>query len=408
MQSAELPRDEARRLRNLRDLEILDTEVEPDFDQLTLIASQICGTPISLVSLIDEDRQWFKSHHGLAARETPRDFAFCAHAILEPDELFVIPDSHKDERFAGNPLVTGDPVVRFYAGAPLVDSDGYALGTLCVIDHKPRDLTETQRSALLALANQVRSQLELRRRHIQLRQTIAELEELNDELDRFASTASHDLKSPLNSVISLVNILEEDYSQIFDDEIKKLLSLIAGRTQTLRTLVDDLLHFARNSRSTETEVDVDLNDAVSKAIELLTPKPGIRLQIDPLPVIRSARVAAQLVFQNLIGNALKHMDRKDGEIRIYIRNAEDRQIQIAVSDNGPGIDPLEHDKIFRAFYTCGKKTSGSGLGLALVRKIVEKRWDGCIRLDPEAENGTTFLIEIPKSQIVARKEQFDF
>ncbi len=161
MKAAEKHPAEAERLASLDRLKILDTLPEKEFDDLTLIASHICGTPIGLVSLVDETRQWFKSKRGLDAPETSRDIAFCAHAILG-DDLFIIPDSRIDERFSNNPLVTKDPYVVFYAGAPLISPDGYPIGTLCVIDHKPKTLNESQKACLKALANQVSKLLDLR------------------------------------------------------------------------------------------------------------------------------------------------------------------------------------------------------------------------------------------------------
>lgn len=153
---------EAARLDSLNLYRILDTATESVFDDLTRLASTICETPISLISLVDESRQWFKSHHGLAARETPRSQAFCAHA-LDVDRLLIVEDALQDGRFASNPLVIGDPEIRFYAGAPLVMADGAALGTLCVIDREPRKLSETQLSALAVLRDAVVAQIELRR-----------------------------------------------------------------------------------------------------------------------------------------------------------------------------------------------------------------------------------------------------
>ena len=156
-----VPENETERLRALRSYRILDTKPEERFDDLTQLAALICGVPISLISLIDTDRQWFKSRFGLDVRETPRAQAFCTHAIMQP-EMFVVPDAAKDERFAQNPLVTGDMHIRFYAGAPLATRDGHLLGTLCVIDREPHTLTDAQRQALQILGRMVIANIELR------------------------------------------------------------------------------------------------------------------------------------------------------------------------------------------------------------------------------------------------------
>jgi signal transduction histidine kinase/PAS domain-containing protein len=174
---------EESRLAALKSYKILDTLPQKEYDDLTKLASEICQTPISLISLLDDHRQWFKSHHGLAASETPREFAFCNHAIINPNEIFIVNDSRKDSRFSNNPLVTGDPYVIFYAGVPLVDSNGFALGSLCVIDNAAKQLSEGQISALKTLAKQVVSLLELRKSNDELKTAKDELEQRNALLD---------------------------------------------------------------------------------------------------------------------------------------------------------------------------------------------------------------------------------
>jgi adenylate cyclase len=167
-----VPRNESDRLRALRSYKILDTKPEERFDELTQLAAIICGVPISLITLVDADRQWFKSRVGLEINETPRAQAFCTHAIMQP-EMFIVPDAAKDERFADNVLVTGDPHIRFYAGAPLATADGHLLGTVCVLDREPRDLSDNQKRALQILGRQVVANMELRTNLRELRDALA-------------------------------------------------------------------------------------------------------------------------------------------------------------------------------------------------------------------------------------------
>jgi anti-sigma regulatory factor (Ser/Thr protein kinase) len=205
---------EADRLAALRRYRILDTEPEERFDDLALLASQICGTPMALISLVDRDRQWFKARVGVTATQTPRDVAFCAHAITQPD-LFVVADALEDARFRDNPLVRDEPHIRFYAGAPLVTADGHALGTICVIDRRPRVLTKGQQAALDALKRQVVSQLELRlgldelaraleardRAEREQERLVAELRASLDEVDRLSSLMPYCAECEVNMVM---------------------------------------------------------------------------------------------------------------------------------------------------------------------------------------------------------------
>lgn len=201
--SAPKPKNESRRLKVLWQYDVLDTVPEEVFDDLTDLAARICKSPIALISLVDEDRQWFKSRIGITITETSRDISFCAHAIMR-EGLLIVPDTKKDPRFKDNPLVTGPQKIRFYAGAPLITPDGQALGSLCVMDNRPRDLDEDQREALRVLAHHVVSQLELRRHARELvvarkstSQQKGELARANAEIARLRSElARHEKRGP--------------------------------------------------------------------------------------------------------------------------------------------------------------------------------------------------------------------
>lgn len=195
------PANEQQRLATLRGYEILDTEPEAAFDDLTLLASYVCQTPVALISLIDADRQWFKSKIGVSVTETSRDIAFCASAILQPD-VFMVPDTSKDERFAENPLVVSEPKVRFYAGATLM-TQGQALGTLCVVDRVPRELTPEQVEALRALSRQAMAQLELRRNLVRLERSLTARDRAEAEKER----TLRELKAALANIHTLEGLL---------------------------------------------------------------------------------------------------------------------------------------------------------------------------------------------------------
>jgi len=187
MIAAQIPANEVERQRALDSYRILDTVPEQAYDDLVRIASAICGTPMALVSLIDRERQWFKANRGLDAAETPRDVSFCGHALHQPDNLFIVQDALTDARFVDNPLVTGDPNIRFYAGAPLVTPGGLAVGTLCVIDREPRTLEPFQVEAMQGLSRQVVALMELRRAYDQLRHHMGERDWYELQLKQYQS-----------------------------------------------------------------------------------------------------------------------------------------------------------------------------------------------------------------------------
>ncbi len=184
MSIASKPSNEEKRLEALRGFHILDTPAEQAFDDLVRLASYVCQTPIAMVSFVDRDRQWFKARIGVQVSETSRDMAFCAHAILCPQDLLIVPDASKDDRFFDHPLVTDAPKIRFYAGAPLVTEGGFALGTLCVVDHSPKELSPEQIKALTILRNQVVRELELHKKNSELTEAVKKLEQVKSELSK--------------------------------------------------------------------------------------------------------------------------------------------------------------------------------------------------------------------------------
>ena len=246
MKSAVITKNEEERLKTLSNYKILDTLPEEDYDAIAKIASGICNSPIALISLIDDKRQWFKSNLGLEVRETPKELAFCAHSILNPDELFIINDATKDERFFDNPLTTSDPNVIFYAGAPLNTSEGFPLGTLCVIDNKPRELDQNQKDSLKLLARQVVRLLELRKKNYELNEVNNKAIKLNEQLNDFAYRLTHDLKSPVSGVNFLIDVLKEDHIKLFENtKAEEYVNLISNRMVYMSTLIDEILEYTK-------------------------------------------------------------------------------------------------------------------------------------------------------------------
>ena len=249
--------DEAARLAALRRYRILDTDPEQAFDDLALLASYICQTPIALISLIDDDRQWLKSHIGISVSESSRSVAFCAHAIQQSG-IFTVRDATDDERFHKNPFVVNEPHIRFYAGAPLVTPDGHALGTICVIDRVPRDLTDDQNRALDALRRQVEAQLELRRNLIELQAALA-------ERDR-AEAAQSALVRELNESLENVNKLSALIPLTSACELNIVIPATSVGINTVSEGVMALLQRKRWPQEELIKVDLALQEALANGI----------------------------------------------------------------------------------------------------------------------------------------------
>lgn len=398
MISAPLPNNEDERLRWLRELDILDTLEERAYDDLTLLAAQICDVPIALVSLVDRDRQWFKSHHGLNARQTPREQAFCAHAILG-DDLFVIEDSAQDARFHDNPLVTGEPHVKFYAGAPLILRDNIRLGTLCVIDNTPHSLTDSQRAALQALARQVVSQLELR---LQVR----DLQRLDSAKDEFISMVSHELRTPLTSISGALNLLVHRTVGELPPKAKEMAELANRNADRLLRIVNDILDIAKLEAG-KLSLDcaaLNLIELARQAIELNRIYAAgcgcqlvLRTDIDePAAWVEGDSQRLLQVLSNLVSNAAKHGPQGDS-IEVAVERS-DARCEICVTDHGPGISAQAQEQLFERFTQLhdngNTKLPGTGLGLNITKRLVELH-HGTISVDSVPGQRTTFCVTLP-------------
>ena len=391
--------NEDERINALYGLDILDTLEEQAYDDLTLLAAQICDTPIALVSLIDDKRQWFKSHYGLDVRETPREIAFCAHAI-HGEELFLVKDSENDERFHDNPLVTDAPDVKFYAGVPLYIDGKHPVGTLCVIDDHARDLTDKQKQALEALSRQVVNQLELR---VQLKK-LTMLDQLKDE---FISMVSHELRTPLTSIVGSLSLITNVMSEQMSKEALVMIEIAHRNGQRLINIVNDILDVAKiNAGKLELNISKhNIYDVLNEAVELNMPyikrcECDIKIEYDNAqPVfVNMDKDRIIQVMNNFISNAAKFTKIKDTIILNV--GLEENLVKISVTDHGLGIKDKNKSSIFERFMqssdNVNKKLPGTGLGLSLCKYLVEQH-DGIIGFKSKVKIGSEFYFKLPLS-----------
>lgn len=445
MTPAPRPPNEAKRLRTLREYEILDTPPEAALDEIARLASAICGTPIALISLVDAERLWFKSRIGLEAAETPRDSAFCTHAILQPGVMEVA-DVRADDRFAGNPLVTGDPRIRFYGGAPLVAPSGDVLGTLCVLDREPRRLTDSQREALQILSRQVVAQIELAHHVRQLEGLMAErgrtqaamveserhlcevLEgpagrgfagHIRDTSERreverlkqeFVSTVSHELRTPLTSIRGSLTLLASGAVGELPPDARDMVAIAERNTVRLITLINDILDLERLEcgRVEIRQQRVEANAVVTRAVEsvaAVAARHGIRIDVSIAEVAVWAdpnRIVQVLV--NFLANAIKF---SPGASVVTVSVVpEESRVGFFVQDHGRGIPESHRAAIFERFHQVegsdARRKGGTGLGLAICRAIIEQH-GGSIGVESDPGSGSTFWFRIPSA--TAKPEQ---
>lgn len=393
-----IPANEQERLSALYEYNILDTLPEEHYDNITKLASEICNTPIALVSLVDEARQWFKSKQGLPAQmtDTSREQAFCSYAILKPNEMMLVPDARLDERFSDSPLVTGPTNINFYAGVPLVTQKGYPVGTLCIIDHKPKEMTEGQKEALKILAKQVVQLLELHKRNQDLERSRLQLENVNKELDKFAHAVAKDIKSPLGTIMQLSDIMLGNYKQKLDAEGQQMLSTIKHSSVKLKKLTDDILNHASKAYAIEEgKQQFDFKELVQGIFDSKTKNTDASIKISAIDknVYAYKGIVAQ-VLDLLIDNALTHNDKEKKIVQVNL--TQDKwHYTIAITDNGNGIPFQDLRKIFDLFYVGDEKKndSHSGVGLTTVKQLIEKL-DGKVDVLSEEGNGSTFTFTV--------------
>ncbi|MFZ5961531.1 histidine kinase dimerization/phosphoacceptor domain -containing protein [Thalassococcus sp. BH17M4-6] len=312
------PPDQKDRLAELGSLEVLDTAAEPSFDSVVELAARICDCPIALISLVDKDRQWFKARFGFDAPQTPLNQSVCSHAILGAGML-EIPDLLEDPRTADNPLcIEVDNPVRFYAGAPLVSARGHAMGTLCVLDHVPRQLTDLQRQTLMVLADQVMRQLELQR-------TLRNESVLRDEID-------HRVKNSLQTVMSFIRLYR---SRAKLDETRDALDAIGRRVSAIAQLHSELYQTNEFDR-------IPLDRYLGRVATLLQGNAGanVTVRTDIAPIHTDSRVAATLamIVSEFSANAMKHAfpDGRTGEVFVGLEGITPDGLCLTCRDNGIG------------------------------------------------------------------------
>ncbi|MDT0646423.1 GAF domain-containing sensor histidine kinase [Zunongwangia sp. F260] len=394
-----VPANEEERLKALHDLHIINTEPEESFDSITELASYICRMPVSMVTLVDETKQWFKSKIGTEMCESDRDISFCSHAILEPDNFMEVKDTHKDERFKDNPFANaGKESIRYYAGVPLVNSTGMALGTLCVIDTKVNKLNEHQIKALKALAKQVEALFEARHKNYLLEEARQDLDDHNVLLKDFAGVVSHDMKMPLANMVLTADVIKKKYGDLIGEEGVKYLNQLKKSGLNLSDYITGILNHYESEKLANIEIEeIDLHNLLEDIIDLLGIEEDCEINFPKKNVnIRVNRSALEQILLNLISNSLKYNDKEKIVINLGFKEIPDYYV-FTVEDNGIGVKQEEQELIFKLFSTLSitdrKGNNGHGIGLSTVKKLVTNL-GGTVKIKSELEKGTKFTFTI--------------
>jgi len=400
-----LPDTEQQRLQALDSYQIMDSLPEEDFDELTKMASQICGTPIALITLVDSSRQWFKSKLGIDVQQTPREHAFCAYTITDPSGILMVSNAREDQRFAENPLVTGDPNIAFYAGISLQTSEGMQLGSLCVIDTIPRTLDEQQLWSLKVLGKQVIAQMELRKKLLLLSEANRRLAETNQFMQQFATAAAHDIKNPLTTISMSTELLTRHLNHSGDHKGHKLALTSLNSAKTLAKLINDMLDYSiRPEILTAQHESIELGSFLRRTVSMLSIPENVQISYPEAKIeINTSAIALHQIMINLLTNSVRYNDKQTCLIQIDCVIKDDL-VNITVCDNGMGIRKEELERIFQRNVTLNTSDrfaqSGTGIGLATVKLLVEKLGGQIsVQSTPGTGSAFTFTISSKKTSI---------
>jgi len=401
MQEPALSPSETARLAALHEYDVLDTPSEAAFDRITQLAAELFDAPMALVTLIDAERQWMKSAYGLTPRETRREDAFCNHTIRS-DEVLVVPDATADPRFRDSALVTTDPKIRFYVGAPLTSPDGQRLGALCVLDQRPRPVPSTQdQHRLSVLAAAVVSEMNLRLATRRLDLARRQAEAFAEARSEFLANMSHELRTPLTSIIGYAGILAA--STNLPERERQFAGKINGASQALLAMVNDVLDLARLDSDPEDEPHgpTDVGEVARGVLDLVAEQArakGLELRFyapSRLPHVRAPVPRLRQVLLNLLSNAVKFTE--SGHVAVSVEVVDGR-LAVHVADTGIGIAADRLDVVFERFVqadsTVAKRFGGVGLGLTIARRMAE-RMAGKLSVKSELGRGSVFTLSLP-------------
>jgi len=390
---------EEQRVTALRNYRILDTISEEEFDAITKMAAYICNTPISLITLIDKERQWFKSTIGVGdLKETPRDISFCTHTIAETSELLMVNDLTQDNRFANSPFVQGEPFVKFYAGVSLINPDGHKLGTVCVFDQKARQLDAGQLDALKTMSKYVISLLEERKKNRELEAVNSAQKNIIQQLEQFTYAIAHDIKAPLRMMSSFSGLLSRTAKIKLDANELSYLDFVLNGAKELSEYTQKLLTFSKESTvDLHNATEVNLKELIELLVNLLNQEQRVDIiYSESLPTIFTSEVGLRQILHNLISNSIKYQNPSIPNPFVKIDLQQDNDFyHFSILDNGLGMTKEQLHNVFKLFHRNEAEKHSTGIGLNIVKQITEKL-NGSISIESTPNTGTTIHFKIEK------------